>query len=223
MPDEISSAKLELVNALTELQTALTTRSRNREQVSVAAVALVELVNGFPASLRQHLAPMDVMGSLLDFVNININIAYAANGPQHIPATALPPPASWLKKLGQFIEDFGGKTTDDSAWVLISKLEPPRIPNVKERKRYIDKHPEIRSRPQKIKAGTDHPRRTEVHVGDWVKHWSKMNPQTFDNLDSGNPKPITPDELADEDRAEDFVIGATRLYSDIFQGKKPRP
>ena len=112
-----------------------------------------------------------------------------------------------------------GATTDDSVWVLISKLQPPRIPNVKERQRYVVKHgDEIRSRRALTKAGAPHPKRLEVHIGDWVKHWDKIDAQTFDSLDAANPTPVTSDELTD-----DFIDGATKLYSKVFEGKRPRP
>ena len=107
---------------------------------------------------------------------------------------------------------------DASVWVLISKLEPPRIPNLRERRRYVENHKtEIRSRRALTKAGTPHPKRLEVHIGDWVKHWGKLDGQIFDNLDSANPDPLTKDELT-----EDFMGGATKLYAKVFQGKQPR-
>ena len=91
--------------------------------------------------------------------------------------------------------------------------------NIKERQRYIEKHSsEIRSRRPITKKGTPHPKRLEVHIGDWVKHWDKMDKQTFNSLDAMNPTPLTSDELA-----EDFMDGATALYSKVFQGKKSRP
>ena len=104
---------------------------------------------------------------------------------------------------------------DDSAWVLISKLQPPRLPNIRERRRYVKKHPEIKSRRPLTRAGTPHPKQLEVHVGDWIKHWDKMDGKTFDNLDSAEPNPVTKDELT-----EDFMDGATKLYSKVFQGKR---
>jgi hypothetical protein len=113
----------------------------------------------------------------------------------------------------------GTETADnDSVWVLISKLQPPRFSSIKQRGRYIEKHSdEIRSRHAKTKAGTDHPKRREVHLGDWIKHWDKVDGQTFDNLDSDNPPPLTSDNLA-----EDFMDGAATLYRDVFRGKRPR-
>jgi hypothetical protein len=112
---------------------------------------------------------------------------------------------------------------DDSPWVLVSKLQPARIESVKRRKRYVEAHPnEIRSRRPKTKNGTLHPKRLEVNLGDWVRHWDKVDRQAFDSLDSANHHPITPDELAGEDMADEFVAGATGLYSDIFKGKQPR-
>ncbi len=107
--------------------------------------------------------------------------------------------------------------SDDSAWVLISKLQPPRIESIQQRRRYIEKHPEIRQRRAKTKAGTPHPKQLEIHLGDWIKHWDKADQQTFDALDSADPSPLTKDELA-----EDFMEGATKLYSKVFQGKRPQ-
>ena len=113
---------------------------------------------------------------------------------------------------------------DDSAWILISKLQPSRIESVKKRKRYIEKHPEIKSRRPLTRKGTPHPRQLEVYSPDWVRHWDKVDKQTFNNLDSAIHAPITPDELAGEkDMAETFVDGATKRYSKLYQGKKSRP
>jgi hypothetical protein len=107
---------------------------------------------------------------------------------------------------------------DDSVWILVSKLEPPRIPNMKERQRYLDRHrEEIRTRRPPTKQGTPNPRRLEVHIGDWIRHWSKVDAQTFDNIDGTGAAPITPDELT-----EDFMDGAAKLYGKVFQGKRPR-
>lgn len=112
-----------------------------------------------------------------------------------------------------------GGNADSSVWVLVSRLEPPRIPSVKARKRYIEEHKnEIRSRRPLTKSGKFHPKRLEVHVGDWIQHWGKTDRQAFDNLDNADPSPITSDGLTD-----DFMDGATKLYTDIFKGNCPRP
>jgi len=107
---------------------------------------------------------------------------------------------------------------DDSAWVLISKLEPPRIVNLTERRRYIEQHKDIRTRrPIAKKTGKPHPKQLEVHIGDWIKHWDKVNRRGFDSLDETAPAAITPDALT-----EDIADGARKLYADIFQGKQKR-
>jgi hypothetical protein len=106
---------------------------------------------------------------------------------------------------------------DESSWVLISKLQPARIENIRERKRFLARHPEIRTRRPSTKEGKPNPKRMEVHIGDWVKYWDRVDNQTFDNLDSAAPAPITPDELA-----EDCFDGAVALYKKIYQGKGPR-
>ncbi len=112
--------------------------------------------------------------------------------------------------------------TDDSAWVLLTKLSPPRIKNIGQRRRYIESHSdEIRSRRPLTKAGTPHPKRLEVHIGDWVKHWIEKDNQTFESLDLYNPRPITSDDLSD-DLTDDFIAGAAKLYSDVRKGKKPK-
>jgi excisionase family DNA binding protein len=108
---ELAAARSRLVDALTELRTILT--HGERKQVSEAATSLWTLVNGFPVSLGQYLAPMDVMMALLNFVNGVIHIPYIANGPDRIPACTLPPPQSWLDKLDGLIRDFGGDVTEE--------------------------------------------------------------------------------------------------------------
>ena len=110
-----------------------------------------------------------------------------------------------------------GTVVDESAWVLISKLQPPRVPNIRERKRYLEKHSEIRTRRPLTKAGKPNPRRLEVHIGDWVKHWDKVDQQTFDSLDSADAAPLTNDELVG-----DYMDGVKKLYIKISQGKRPR-
>jgi hypothetical protein len=105
---------------------------------------------------------------------------------------------------------------DPSVWGLISKLQPPRIPSVKKRQRYIEKHhTEIRSRRPLTQKGTPHPKRLEVHLGDWVRHWERTDKGTFDSLDETDPSPITDDALTD-----DFINGAAALYSKISKGQR---
>ena len=123
MQNKILSAKRELVDTLKNLLAALSSSGPNpaaahRKRICDAAVALADLVNGFPADLRGHLAPIPIFFSLLDFVNSEINIPYAANGPERIPHSALPPPKSWLRKLNGLIEDFGGDKPKQSTSIL---------------------------------------------------------------------------------------------------------
>jgi hypothetical protein len=110
------------------------------------------------------------------------------------------------------------KDADETVWVLISKLEPPRIVNLTERRRCIETHPDIRHRrPKSPKTGKEHPRRMEVHIGDWVTHWGKVNRQAFDSLDGTNQSSITSDELA-----EDFMHGAAQRYNALLRKKKSK-
>jgi len=112
MEKDIAEARGQLVQVLKVFLAALLA-SPDRERISASAAALVDLVNGFSADTRGRLAPHRIMGALLDFVNTDINLAYAANGPQHIPDNALPAPPSSLARLRHFIEEFGGKAPAD--------------------------------------------------------------------------------------------------------------
>ena len=177
---------------------------KSRQAVLTAAMPLAEAIERAGVSSRNVLALCNAVG-----------------GPGG-PASSRKLWAKLKAELQQIVIRGGKSTTppdDSDSWVLISKLQPPRIESIKERRRYIEKHStEIKSRPPLTKAGTPHPKRLEVHVGDWIRHWDKVDGQTFNGLDAADPAPLTNDKLT-----EDFMGGATKLYSKVFKGKRSRP
>lgn len=200
--------------------------SRRVATVTQLRLLLDELAIRFRWQLESSPPPQAIAAAIVAHLGGVIPI----NGYPLVDWAAMPPgaptlagdPVAVLAALRQWSETVQVEPPprgDDSAvWVLVSHLEPPMVPSVKDRLRHVEKYKnEIRTRRPPTKSGTPNPRRLEVHLGDWIKHCRKTNLATFDALDGLGGRPIVPDAIA-----EDYVAGAERLYREVFRGKRPR-
>ena len=77
-----------------------------------------------------------------------------------------------------------GDPTPDDSFVAASKVSQEHFTQYTAFKRFLEKHPEIRTRkPSK--------QRLLVHAGDWFQYWAKREQEDLDKLDSLTPEAFT--------------------------------
>lgn len=72
-----------------------------------------------------------------------------------------------------------GDPTPDDAFVLASTLHPEHFSHYTEFKRFLEKHPEIRTRKPSQQ-------RLLIHAGDWNRHWYQQEQRENEVLDKMN-------------------------------------